>query len=77
MISNEALLEFKQIWVDEFGEEISDEIATEKAINLLTIFDAVYRPIRKERFDEYEYENKNVVKTLPISASSKSGAEKC
>lgn len=32
MISDEALLEFKQIWVDEFGEEISDEVATEEAL---------------------------------------------
>jgi hypothetical protein len=76
MISDEALLEFKQIWVDEFREEISDEVAMEEAINLLTMFDAIYRPIKQEWVTEYENENDNVVKNLPISTSSKSGAEK-
>jgi hypothetical protein len=76
MISDEALLEFKQIWVDEFGEEISDEVATEEAINLLTMFDAVYRPIKQEWITEYEDENANDVKNQPISASCKSGAAK-
>jgi hypothetical protein len=53
MISDEALLEFKQIWVDEFGEKISDEVAMEEAINLLTMFDAVHRPIKQEWVTEY------------------------
>lgn len=76
MISNEALLEFKQIWMDEFGEEISDEVATRKAINLLTMFDTVYRPIKREEFEKYEDENGNVVENQPISTSCKSGAAK-
>jgi hypothetical protein len=76
MISASALQDFKAVWLGEFGEDISDETATDEAINLLSIFSAIYRPIKQEWIDEYENENQNVVKILPISASSKSGAEK-
>ena len=52
MLSNKSLEEFKKIWREQFGEEISDEKAAEEAINLLTIMDAVYRPIKKEWLKE-------------------------
>ena len=42
MLSDKALQEFKEIWLEEIGEEISDERATELGINLLTIFDKLY-----------------------------------
>jgi len=48
MLSENALNEFKKIWFEEFGEEISDEKAAELAINLLTFFDHIYRPVKKE-----------------------------
>lgn len=48
MLTKKALEEFKEIWKMEFGEEISDQKATEEALNLLTLMDAVYRPIKKE-----------------------------
>jgi hypothetical protein len=48
MISETALQEFKALWREEFGKEISDEQATELAINLLTAFNHTYRPVRKE-----------------------------
>lgn len=54
MLSDKALQEFKRIWKEEFGEDISDEKATEEGINLLTMFDAIYRPIKKEWVDELE-----------------------
>jgi hypothetical protein len=47
MLSPEALIEFRKIWREEFNEEISDEKATELAINLLTLFDHIYRPVKK------------------------------
>lgn len=47
MLSQAALFSFKQIWKEEFGEEISDEKAAELGINLLTLFDAIYRPVPK------------------------------
>ena len=48
MLSNEALQEFKEIWRKEFGSDLPDDLAVEEAINLLTMFDAIYRPIKKE-----------------------------
>jgi len=47
MLSEKALLEFKQIWLEEIGYELTDEKATELAINLLTLFDKIYRPLKK------------------------------
>jgi hypothetical protein len=57
MVSEKALQEFKKIWQEEFGEDISDEKALEEATALLTMFDAIYRPIRKEWVEEYENNN--------------------
>lgn len=54
MLSKEALEEFKAIWRKQFGEDISDEKATEEGINLLTMMNVVYRPIKKEWADEYD-----------------------
>lgn len=54
MISKEALEEFKNIWRKEFKEEISDEKALESATKLLTLVNAVYRPIKKEWLKEFE-----------------------
>ena len=48
MISETALQEFKKLYVEEFGEEISDEEAIELGINLLTIFNHIYRPVLKK-----------------------------
>ena len=56
MISTEALIAFKKIWAEEFGQDISDDVAIEEAVNLLTMFDAIYRPIKQEWLDEYENE---------------------
>ena len=57
MVSEKALQEFKMVWREEFGEDISDEKALEEATALLTMFDAIYRPIRKEWVEDYEKDN--------------------
>ena len=54
MISKNALEEYKEIHRQETGEVFSDEILLDEAINLLTLFDRVYRPIKKEWLKEYE-----------------------
>lgn len=54
MLSEKALEDFKGIWREQFGEDISDEKAAEEAINLLTMFDAIYRPVKKEWMDDYD-----------------------
>lgn len=56
MISDAALNEFQEIWRDEIGTEISDEQAMEEATQLLTLFDAIYRPIKKEWARQYDDE---------------------
>jgi hypothetical protein len=54
MLSKKALEEFRVIWRKQFGEDISDEKATEEGINLLTMMDAIYRPVRKQWVDDYD-----------------------
>ncbi len=64
MLSTEALQEFKEIWKQEFGEEISDEFIMDEAVNLLTMFNAIYRPIKEEWLQEIKYERKGKTTTL-------------
>lgn len=64
MLSDKALQEFKEIWKEEYGEEISDAKATELGINLLTMFDAIYRPIKREWWEEYIGEQNKKVEEL-------------
>lgn len=54
MISKEALEEFKKIWREEYGEDISDDFALGKAAALLSVMDKIYRPIKKDWLKEYE-----------------------
>ena len=54
MLSKQALQEFKEIWKTKHGEEISDEFAMEEATKLLTLFDAIYKPIKKEWLEKYD-----------------------
>jgi hypothetical protein len=53
MISKNALEEYKEIHRQETGEVFSDDVLLDEAINLLTLFDRVYRPIKKEWLKEY------------------------
>jgi len=48
MISRVATEEFKELYLAEFGEDISDEQAVELGTNLLTLFNHIYRPVKKE-----------------------------
>ncbi len=56
MLSKEAIEEFKKIFREEKGVELSDEEAMEEATALLTLFNVVYRPIKKEWADEFDRE---------------------
>ncbi|MBI5078102.1 MAG: hypothetical protein HZB11_01880 [Candidatus Yonathbacteria bacterium] len=53
MLSDKALQDFKRIFREEKGAELSDEEAIEEAIALLTFYDTVYRPIKKEWLEQY------------------------
>ncbi len=54
MISQQALKEFKEIWKEEYGNDISDEFALEKAVDLLTLTDTIYHPVKKEWLNEHD-----------------------
>ncbi len=60
MISQEALEEFKAIYKNQFGIELSDQDALEKATKLLTLMKAVYKPITKEQYDTVEKRRKEL-----------------
>lgn len=53
MISEQALQEFLAIWDEEKGTPISREKAVEEAINLLTFYNVVYRPVKREWLEQY------------------------
>lgn len=57
MVSDKALQEYKAIYKEEFGEDISDEEALSQAVNLLTFMNSVYRPIKKEWLVEFDKNN--------------------
>ncbi len=51
MLSETALQEFKRIYFEEFDEELSDEKAMELGTSLLSLFNHIYRPVKKEWLD--------------------------
>lgn len=56
MLSKEALDEYREIYRNEHGEVPSDEVLVEEATKLLTVFDLIYRPIKKDWLEAYERE---------------------
>ncbi|MBP9818594.1 MAG: hypothetical protein KBC87_01355 [Candidatus Pacebacteria bacterium] len=54
MLSKQALDEYREIYRNEHGKVPSDEILVEEATKLLTVFDLVYRPVKKVWLKEYE-----------------------
>jgi hypothetical protein len=48
-LSKEAIQEFKDIYNEEFKEEISDEEAQEMCESLLSLFKIIYRPIPEHK----------------------------
>ena len=65
MISKNALEEYKEIHRQETGEVFSDDVLLDEAINLLTLFDRVYRPIKKEWLKEYGKQSRMATKSIP------------
>lgn len=45
MLSKNAIEEFKNIWRSEHNQKLSDKEALDRAISLLELFKAVYKPI--------------------------------
>lgn len=46
-LSKEAIIEFKQIFKEEYGIELSDGEALAKGMLLLRLMKAIYKPINK------------------------------
>lgn len=53
MLSKHALEEYKEIHRQETGTVLPDDVLVDEAINLLTLFNFVYRPIKKAWLQEY------------------------
>lgn len=47
MLSDAAVKEFQRLYKEEYGVEISDAEALPLAINLLTFYNNIYRPVKK------------------------------
>jgi hypothetical protein len=58
MLTKQALEEYKEIHRQETGKVLPDDVLANEAINLLTLFNFVYRPIKKEWLKEYGRRNK-------------------
>ena len=54
MLTKQALEEYKQLHREETGMVLPDDVLADEAINLLTLFNFVYRPIKKAWLQEYE-----------------------
>lgn len=51
-ILSEQLQEFKRLYKEHFGKDISDADALESATKLTDLVKAVYKPMKKEEFKE-------------------------
>lgn len=57
MLTKQALEEYKQLHREETGTVLPDDVLANEAINLLTLFNFVYRPIKKAWLEEYGRNN--------------------
>ena len=54
MFSKEELKEFKKIYKERFGKNLSDQVALEKATKLLNLMRIIYQPMTKEEYDKVQ-----------------------
>ena len=54
MISKEQLKEFKEIYKKRFSNDLSDQIALEKATKLFNLMKAIYRPMTQEEYGKVQ-----------------------
>ena len=64
MVSTQALKEFKQIYKEEYGVDLDNQTAMEKAEKLLMLMRATYRPIKSGK-NGYVYEKDKPKKIRP------------
>ena len=51
-IDNNAIEEFKEIYLEEYNEQLPDKIAMEKAMQFINQFKIIYRPITDLTYKE-------------------------
>jgi hypothetical protein len=56
-LSKEAIEEFKEIYREEFGKQISDAEAQEMGESLISLFKIIYRPIPEEKRNQEDKAN--------------------
>lgn len=44
-LTKDAIKEFKEIYLEEYNEQLPDKIAMEKAMQIINQFKIIYRPI--------------------------------
>ena len=59
-LTPKALAEYKAIYKKLNGKDLSDQEALEQASRLLRAFELVYRPIPKDKWEEFKKENPNI-----------------
>ena len=60
MISNEHIQEFKRLYKNRFGKELTDAEAREKGSALVRFLKIIYKPMTKEEFDELAKRNPSI-----------------
>ncbi len=77
MLSKHALEEYKEIHRQETGKVLPDEVLVDEAINLLTLFNFVYRPIKKAWLQEYGQRTRDnaAVAQRKTKVASQSGSQ--
>lgn len=71
MISNKALQEYKEIQKAERGVELSDSEAMDEATSLLTLMNAIYRPVKKEWLKQLEQNDYDIRTNRKITGQQK------
>lgn len=75
MLPKKAIEEYRKIYKEQYGKEISYAEAEEQGTKFLSLFKAIYRPIPKEWKEKYDSENTPVKKKLQDSPNREGEAK--
>ncbi|MEY2664626.1 MAG: hypothetical protein RIT04_434 [Candidatus Parcubacteria bacterium] len=76
MLTKQALEEYKQLHREETGTVLPDDVLANEAINLLTLFNFVYRPVKKAWLQEYGQRDGTTKRKVSCKNGSQSTTEK-
>lgn len=54
LLPTEAIVEYQALYKQEYGQDISYEEAQRQGLKLLNLYDAIYRPVKKNWIKEVE-----------------------